>query len=467
MKTKTKKKILLTVGILLAVAAALGIFFLCFYTIGVKPAETETITVGDGKTLRVGLISDTQLDPYKNGDHDNYRQNLIDALKVLKEQNVNLIVHAGDIGDMNSRYAYKTYKKALEEVFGDNIPKNIIIMGNHDNWWNTDWKHTKPKERNYTGVMNVSPWTHTVVNGFHFIAASPDLTENTEGYSQKVADWLDEQIKEAVKDTPDLPVFVITHHNPKYTAYGSDEWYDARLDTLFSKYPQVVSISGHSHYPIMDERSIYQKDYTAFTTQALAYVNVNEDYYFDAFRGGKTHLNPKDENYPMMEIMNVDEKGATIERWNVKENREEKADMRWTLSFPLNKDSFTYSLEQREAVNKAPEMSEDAVITFNPAVESTLSVPDENQNTLPGITFKAGSDDDFVHSYKVVLRGTREAEYYCLSDFASGISVMKDTVSLALDTELPEGEYTVKVYAIDSYGLMSENCAEGKIVLKR
>ncbi len=467
MKAKWKKIIITVVSALVAVGIALGVFFLSFYNIGVKPSPTESITVGDGKTLRVGIISDTQLNPYNNGEHENYRENLIAALKVLKEQNINFLVHAGDIGDMNSRHAYKTYNEALEEVFGDDIPANVSIMGNHDTWWNTDWKHTKPKARNFTGVIEQSPWSHTVVNGFHFIAASPDAVENTEGYTQEVADWLDAQIKEAVADTPELPVFVITHHNPRYTVYGSDEWYDEQLDPIFSKYPQVVSISGHSHYPIMDERSIYQNHYTAFTTQALAYVNVNGSYYFDAFRGGKSILPPKDEDYPMMEIMNVDENGATIERWNVKENREEKADMRWTLTFPLTEETFTYTFAQREAANQAPTMDANSTVEFDPAVESTLSVPKENQKTLPGIQFKAGQDDDFVHSYKVVLRGTRETEYYYLSDFASGISLMKDTVSLALDTELPEGEYTVRVYAIDSYGLVSEECAAGTIRLER
>jgi len=467
MKPKVKKVIIIIVSMLAVIGIALGIFFWTFYNVGVKPSSTESITIGNGESLKVGLISDTQLNPYNNGEHENYRQNLIDALNVLKEQNVDMIVHAGDIGDMNSRHAYKTYQEAFEEVYGNDIPEVINIMGNHDTWWNTDWVHTKPKAKNYVKVMNESPWSHTVVNGFHFIAASPDAIENTEGYTQEVADWLEEQIKEAAADTPDLPVFVITHHNPRYTVYGSDEWFDANLDPIFRKYPQVVSISGHSHYPIMDERSIYQNDYTAFTTQAIAYVNVNGSYYFDPFRGGKTALPAKDEDYPMMEIMNVDKNGATIERWNVKENREEKADKRWTLTFPLTKDSFTYTTELREAANKAPTMDSNAAVEFNPAVESTLSVPDENQKTLPGISFKAGADDDFVHSYKVVLRGTADAEYYYLSDFASGISLMKDTVSLALDTNLPEGEYSVSVYAIDSFGLVSEACSAGTIMLKR
>lgn len=462
---KIKKIISLVVIVLVITGIAIGGFLYAFYNIGVKPADTEILTVGNGTTLRVGLISDTQLSPNK-GKKENYKQNLIDALTLLKEQGVNFLVHAGDVGDMNSRYAYNTFNDALASVYGDQLPESLFIMGNHDTWWNTDWEHSKPKARKFNAVIGQSPWSHKVVNGFHFIGASPDGTKNTAAYSDTVINWMEEQIKAAIADNPDLPVFVITHHNPRFTAYGSDEWYDNNLDPLFSKYPQVVSISGHSHYSIMDERSIYQNDYTAFTTQALAYVNLSKEY-FDPFRGGKTDLPAKDEDYPMMEIMNLDQDGATIERWNVKQKTEEKADRRWNLAFPMVKENFTYSTAEREAVNQAPEMDAQAPVSFNPAVESTLSFPKEDQHTLPGITFKAGTDDDFVHSYKVVVRGTREAEYTYLSDYCSGISTMSDTVNLALDTNLPEGSYAVRVYAVDSFGLVSEEYAQGIIQLKK
>lgn len=461
---RAKKIISIVLAAVVVVGAALGGFLYGFYHIGVKPSETQTITVGDGQSLKVGLFSDTQLSPNK-GVHDNYEQNLVDALTLLKEQGAEMLIHAGDIGDMNSSRAYKTFNKALETVYGDDLPATLFIMGNHDTWWNTDWNNSKPKARKFASIIGNSPWSHEVVNGYHFIGASPDGTKNTAGYSDEVISWMETQIQQAIQDKPGQPVFVITHHNPQYTVYGSDEWYDDQLDTLFSKYPSVVSISGHSHYSIMDERSIYQNGYTAFTTQGLAYANLDKKFY-DPFRGGMTDLPAKDEDFPMLEIMNVNQSGAEIQRWNVKEKKEEKADQRWKLTFPLSKDTFTYSIAQREQANKAPKMNT-APVTFNPAVDSTLTNPKEDELTLPGISFKAGTDDDFVHSYKVVLRGAKEAEYTYLSDFCSGLSLMKDTVKIALDKSLPAGEYTVKVYAIDSFGLLSDTCAEGTIQLTK
>ena len=38
---------------------------------------------------------------------------------LLKTQNVDAILHVGDIGDMCSRYAYETYLNVFHEVFPD------------------------------------------------------------------------------------------------------------------------------------------------------------------------------------------------------------------------------------------------------------------------------------------------------------------------------------------------------------
>ncbi len=112
--SKGKKIIGIVLCVILITGIALGGFFLYFYSVGVKPSSTKNISVGDGNNIRAGLISDTQLNPYNNSEHENYYNNLIDALKILKEQKAEIIIHAGDVGDINSKVAYKTYNKALE-----------------------------------------------------------------------------------------------------------------------------------------------------------------------------------------------------------------------------------------------------------------------------------------------------------------------------------------------------------------
>lgn len=459
-----KKIIIGIVCTVLCLALIVGGGVVAYYSIGVKPGELTTATVGDGKTIKVGIISDTQLP--RNDKKTVYREHLQKALTQLKEQKVEMIIHAGDVGDNNSDYAYKTYNKVFDSVYTDkeNVPEKLYIMGNHDMWGLIDSKRPAPKHRNFKKMLGETPNSHKVVNGFHFIGASPDQGSTDLGYSEKTLSWLDEQIKVAAEDTPGMPVFVVTHQNPGDTVYGSDDWCDPNIDGVLRKYSNVVSISGHSHYALLDERSIYQNAYTALQTQSLAYIE-NETGKFDPFKGKIASVPPRDEDYPFMLIMEVGQDNTKIHRWNITDNKEEKAHKLWSIDYPLTRESFKYTTELRKNANQAPSMANSKTVTFNPAVKSTLYEPIKGEETLKGITFTAGTDDDLVHSYKIVLTGEKEMEYTYFSDFYNGIDNMAKTVNFALDKTLPAGNYNVKVYAIDSYGAVSADYAEGNITL--
>lgn len=270
---------------------------------------------------------------------------------------------------------------------------------------------------------------------------------------------MSDEIDKAHEDTPDMPIFVVTHHNPLGSVYGSDpEWSEPNIGRILSKYENVVSISGHSHFSIVDERSIYQDYFTAFQTQATAYCELEEGKY-DAFKGGEATRPAYSSDFPMMLIMNVGKDKTEIHRWSVADNKEIKADKVWTLPYPLNKSNYKYTEKQRLEANKAPTMAGE--VKYNPSIKSPY-----DDTTLPGISFPAGADDDFVHTYKVVLRGAHEGDYYYFSDFHKGIDNMAKAVDIALDPNLPAGDYTVTVYAIDSFDSIS-NPISGKITLER
>lgn len=103
-------------------AAAGGIGYAIHKTVRVKPEEMQTVNIATHQEgiLRVGIISDTQLPPNKGLEEENggkYKEYLKRALELLKTQNIDVLLHAGDIGDMCARYSYKTYKEVFESVF--------------------------------------------------------------------------------------------------------------------------------------------------------------------------------------------------------------------------------------------------------------------------------------------------------------------------------------------------------------
>lgn len=434
------KKIMITViSIALAIVLVLGIGAGSLYAFGDKiiigETETQEFTT-ENKSFKVGIISDTQLPPTEEAlkDNDLYVKHLRDALTALKNNNVDMILFAGDIGDLGTYFAFETYTNTIDEVFGDEKPIIQTIMGNHD-FWNKDARTAINHIKAFKEVMNQSPWTHYVVNGYHFIGASPNCGMMKRDYVL-TARWLEKELEEASKDSNGKPIFVMTHNQPKDTCYGSDEWGDSSLNDVLSKYPNVVLFGGHSHYSVLDERTIWQGDYTVIQTQSLSYIELET---------GKENgsVPPEADKNPMGYIMEFTDDEIQIHRLSFDGSEmgtERKADMLWSFALPYENNG-KYAFESRAKVNQAP------VITDK---TGTATVNGENIE----LTFTAGTDDDFVHSYKVVIDGKDEKLFF--SDYYNGLEEMTQQVTLTLKNDNQKHKY--EIYAVDSWGAESKDC---------
>ena len=191
--------------------------------------------------LKVAVISDTQLPPTKEDleNNDTYLKNLKKTLNVIKNNNVDMILFAGDIGDLGTYFAFETYENTIDEVFGDNRPIVQTVMGNHD-FWHRDAKTATNHIKAFKEVTGKSPWTHYVVNGYHFIGASPDCGSMERAYNI-TSKWLDKELEKASADSDGKPIFVLTHNQPKDTCYGSDEWGDTSLNKVLEKHHIISS----------------------------------------------------------------------------------------------------------------------------------------------------------------------------------------------------------------------------------
>lgn len=396
----------------------------------IKNFETEE------DSFKVAVISDTQLSPTEESakDSDKFIANFRNTLTVLKNQGVDMILFAGDIGDLGTRFAFQTYVDVIDEVFGEDKPITQTIMGNHD-FWNKNAKTAINHIKAFEEITGQSPWTHYVVNGYHFIGASPNYGSMSSGY-RITAKWLDKELEKASADSDGKPIFVMTHNQPKDTSYGSEDWGDSSLNSVLGKYPNVIDFSGHVHYSLLDERSIWQGKYTVINTQSLSYTELEQ---------GKVNgtIPPNADATPMGYIMEFSDNSIDIHRINFAYGDmgyEEKQDMLWNIALPYENDG-KYSFESRKAKNMAPEIS---------SAEATVETKDDKIV----LTFPAGSDDDFVHSYKVVV-DDNDTKYF-FSDFYNGLDDMKDTVELELDNDGKLHNY--KIYAVDSWGEESNTC---------
>ncbi|MGN0526142.1 MAG: metallophosphoesterase family protein [Acutalibacteraceae bacterium] len=431
------KAISIIVAIIIIICIALCVLYYFADRILIGETEIQNFDTGSS-SFKVGVISDTQLPPTEEAlkNDDTYVKNLKNALTVLKNNDVDLILFAGDIGDLGTYFAFETYEKTIDEVFGENRPIVQTVMGNHD-FWNKNAKTAINHIKAFKEVTGSSPWTHYVVNGYHFIGASPNYGSMEAGY-RLTSRWLSEELEKANADSNGKPIFVMTHNQPFDTCYGSDEWGDKTLNAVLEKYPNVISLSGHSHYSILDERSIWQGEYTVMSTQSLSYTELET---------GKENgtVPPNADATPMGYIMDFTDNFIDIHRINFSDGitgKEEKADKLWSLPLPYTNDG-RYAFDNREEKNSAP------VIT-----DTTGTATVKGDKVI--LSFNAAEDDDFVHSYKVVI-DEKETKYF-FSDFYNGIDAMSDKVTIELEKK--DGNHTYTVYAVDSWGKESTDCVK-------
>lgn len=432
---KGKKIMIAVISIVLVIVLAIGIGAGSLYAFGDKiiigKTEVKEFTT-QNEGFKVGVISDTQLPPTEEAlkNDDKYVEHLRNALIAMKNNDVDMILFAGDIGDLGTYFAFELYEKTIDDVYGEDRPIIQTVMGNHDFWGKTAINHIKA----FKQVMGESPWTHYVVNGYHFIGASPNCGMMKRDYVL-TSRWLEKELEKASAQSQGKPIFVTTHSQPKDTCYGSDEWGDSSLNEVLSKYPNVVLFGGHSHYSVLDERTIWQGEYTVLQTQSLSYIELET---------GKENgtIPPNADKTPMGYIMEFTDSEIQIHRVLFDGSDmgiEQKADMLWSFDLPYE-NTGKYSFEARKTQNSAP------VITDT---NGTASVDGENVV----LNFKAGEDDDFVHSYEVVVDD--KDKYLFFSDFYNGLENMSDTVTLSLKSDGEKHNY--KIYAVDSWGEKSES----------
>ncbi|MGN0467334.1 MAG: metallophosphoesterase family protein [Acutalibacteraceae bacterium] len=487
MKKKKNVKIAaaVTALILCAAVAVVGVHFGYAKTTD----ETKEYTVEtNGNPLRVAVISDLQLPDSESKTTHQY-ESFEKTLTMLKNKGMDVLIIAGDFTDLGTKQAYGAFKEIYDKVMGDAAkPIPLYIMGNHDYWladFVKSWEIPTPAkmQKRFTEFTGEYPYSHKIINGYHFICWSSSDGSYDKSYSDK--EWIRNELDKAVAADPTKPIFVISHLNPSDTAYGSDEWGNADIADVLKDYKQVISISGHSHYSLIDERSIWQGNYTAFTTQSLDYIEL-ESGKFNGSIPVDAYGNTMADKLPGCLYMEVETDKVTIRRLEANTGNELKEP--WVISAPFGGvDSLSQYTSARAWDNKAPTLN----LFLNVSVST---IADVNGNIQKMISFSAGKDDDFVHSYKLqfldenrnilefdesdyegnVIRydengakvsasdenyanaSTKKiSQVLYFSDFVLGLENMSETAQLRLPATMPENAKYIAITAIDSWGAES------------
>jgi hypothetical protein len=274
--------------------------------------------------------------------------------------------------------------------------------------------------------------------------------------SQATKKWVKNELKKAVADTGDKPIFVFQHIPEMNTVYGSElgGWGTLRLNGTLNSFPQIMYFSGHSHYNINNPLSINQKYFTSFNLGTLSYIELEH-----GMTGGTIPDNSKEVGQYL--IVEVDANGAVkampydiiSDSFFKDRNAYEEKQLVWYIPNAADRSTYAYTYGKRRQEADKPVFPADASITLN-SFEEGKAV----------ITFTQALDGEYIHKYKIKVYNTNGilvrsykiwSEYY----FAS----VDKTRTYALTGLKPNKQYIIRISGYDCYGKKTEKILTGTI----
>lgn len=369
-----------------------------------------------------------------------WESKVTNALNLLAAQSPKLdaVFIVGDITENGKETEFQDAKAKVEAL----IPSDISVyynLGNHD-WWGNRTGETRTAKELFESILGQNVNQYIDIKGYPFILISMETQDQNNAYLADTRAFLTEKLQKAATDYPGKPIFVFQHIPNSGTVYGSfdigggDAWGTANVDDILKLYPQVITISGHSHYFLADERSIHQNNYTSINDGSIAYAETEK-----GLVGGTRPTNS--EKIQEGIIVSLDENNnVTVKRLDLYNNVEIKQP--WVINAPHDGSVFAY---KNRTGGTSPYFESGAVVTLSTPTETTIQV-----------SFPIAKDDDAVQHYRVeVLDSNKQALsspiYKLLSKFYlygnTDQSLSLDISGLDSDTE-----YYVQVTGVDAFG---------------
>ncbi len=348
-------------------------------------------------------------------------------------KNLDAVVFSGDITDKGRRDSFFAFAAITDNEIRAGTQRLAVVAKAHDSY-----RYLNNSLKVFTAITGQETDFHRIINGFHFIGVS--RSPKLKHYTDEQVKWLDENIALAVKEDPEKPVFVFQHEHVRDTVYGSSKTDGWGLDTfteVLSKYPQVVHISGHSHFPANDPRAVWQGSFTAINDGGLAYYELAVD--------GKNGQFPEEKDRMSQAlIIEVDANNRVLVK--VLDVDEGKIMREFLIDNIAEENKTKYSFEERKANSSAPTFPEGATLGYEKkGAKHCITVP---QATV--------SEDNEVFVYRLYVvseKGKVIREKWAFSDyfFADKPESITFDGFMAVSKNL-----TVKVCAEDVWGNRSE-----------
>ncbi|MBR4171184.1 MAG: metallophosphoesterase [Kiritimatiellae bacterium] len=240
-----------------------------------------------GAKLKMGVLSDIHLN--REGDEDTF----LNALSYFRDAGADAVLIAGDIADTGRIVQLKRCADCWFKIFPNGkapdgrTVEQLFIYGNH---CVTAWTWGNPYKDNEAGAaaeaIGYRENRARIWDEFFHEPYQPIWLKRVKGFPVIGAHWeergkgidIEEFMKAHAKEIdPALPFFYTQHAHPKDTCFGRWSWGhdDGRSTRALSPYPNAIALSGHSHYSLTDERTVWQGAFTSINTSSLRYTSLD------------------------------------------------------------------------------------------------------------------------------------------------------------------------------------------------
>lgn len=238
--------------------------------------------------LKLGVVSDVHL------GGEGKVADLERVLRFFDAEGVDAVMVPGDIAHTGLIKEFERFAAVWDKVFpgdcgadGRKIEK-LFVTGNHciDGWagrWN-GWSEERLRAERFNYADNPQKtWQRLFREDWHDI-----FVKTVKGIPFIGAQWKSEQapfVKPPIAETiakfaptfdPKLPFFFFQHDPPSGTCFGPRG--DAEVSAALKPWSNAVSISGHVHRSIADDRNAWQGSFTAISAGCMHEASGGLDY---------------------------------------------------------------------------------------------------------------------------------------------------------------------------------------------
>ena len=250
---------------------------------------------GGGPSLVFGVLSDMHVTTPDTCVH------LEKAFSYFKTQGVDAVVLAGDMIDNGLESELALVADAWYRVFPDDRGfdgrrvEKLFVYGNHDvQKWTKAWADetgiswdkvqredlaigTRRKdmfERLFREEW--SPLWMKTVKGYRFVGSDYQYRGDRQRRAERPGEPSLGEYLEAHRPelSGDRPFFFIQHMHPKGTCSAPWTWGqdDGTSTRALERFPNAIALTGHSHTPLNDDRTLWRGSFTSVGTAALRFL---------------------------------------------------------------------------------------------------------------------------------------------------------------------------------------------------